>query len=183
MPQSLLNTVENNPVIYTIGHSTRTMEEFIAILKAYHIQLLADIRTMPGSRRVPQFNQENMKPTLKSAGINYIHLKELGGLRHTTKDSVNTGWRNKSFRGFADYMQTPEFTKGLDELIQLAKKQTTAIMCAEAVPWRCHRSLVGDALLVRGFEVEDIFSEKKEQPHKLTSFAKVNDEKIIYLQE
>lgn len=167
-------------VIYTIGHSTRTIEEFIAILKAYHIQLLADIRTMPGSRRVPQFNEENMKPALEKAGIHYIHLKKLGGLRHTTKESANTAWRNKSFRGFADYMQTKDFEEGLEELISLAKKKTTTIMCAEAVPWRCHRSLVGDALMVRGFEVHNIFSEKKDDVHQLTSFAKVENEKITY---
>lgn len=170
----------NLPVIYTIGHSTRTLDEFISILKAYHIQLLADIRTMPGSRRVPQFNEENMKPALEETGIHYIRLKKLGGLRHTTKESVNTAWRNKSFRGFADYMQTKDFEEGLGELMSSAKNKTTAIMCAEAVPWRCHRSLVGDALLVRGFEVEDIFSEKKQQPHKLTSFAKVDGLKVIY---
>lgn len=169
-----------SPIIYTIGHSTRTADEFIRILTFYHVKLLADIRTMPGSNRVPQFNKENMESALEKAGICYIHIKDLGGLRHTTKESVNTGWRNKSFRGFADYMQTPEFEKGLEELIHLAEKQITAIMCAEAVPWRCHRSLVGDALMIRGFEVHNIFSEKKEDMHKFTSFAKVSGLKITY---
>lgn len=173
----------NARVIYTIGHSTRSLEDFVHILKSYHIALLADIRTMPGSNRVPQFNKENMEPALEKEGIHYIHLKDLGGLRHTTKDSVNTGWRNKSFRGFADYMQTQEFEKGLEELIRLAGKQRTAIMCAEAVPWRCHRSLVGDALMIRGFEVHNIFSEKKEDIHKITSFAKVSGLKVTYPEE
>jgi uncharacterized protein (DUF488 family) len=167
-------------IVYTVGHSTHELAEFIYILKSYKITLLADIRTMPGSRRVPQFNKENLEPALQAEGIQYIHIKKLGGLRKTTKDSVNTGWRNKSFRGFADYMQTAEFEEGLQELISLAKKSVTAIMCAEAVPWRCHRSLVGDALLARGFEVKDIFSEKKEADHKLTSFAKVDGQKITY---
>lgn len=170
-------------IIYTIGHSTHELKEFIAILKSYKITLLADIRTMPGSRRVPQFNKENLDPALQAEGLQYIHIKKLGGLRKTTKDSVNTGWRNKSFRGFADYMQTPEFEEGLQELISLAEKNVTAIMCAEAVPWRCHRSLVGDALLVRGFEVKDIFSEKKETDHQLTSFAEVDGQKITYPSE
>lgn len=168
------------PVIYTLGHSTRSIEEFISVLKGYHIQLLADIRTMPGSNRVPQFNKENLETALGKAGIHYVHLKELGGLRHTTKESVNTGWRNKSFRGYADYMQTPEFEKGLEKLILLSQNQIMAIMCAEAVPWRCHRSLVGDALMIRGFEVHNIFSKKKEELHKLTSFAKVKGLQITY---
>lgn len=175
-----INKSKINPVIYTIGHSTRTIEEFISILKNYQVQLLADIRTMPGSNRVPQFNKENMKLSLEKAGIHYMHLKDLGGLRHTTKESVNTGWRNKSFRGFADYMQTSEFEKGVDHLTAMAKEQQTAIMCAEAVPWRCHRSLVGDALMIRGFDVRNIFSEKKVEVHKLTPFAKVDGLKIIY---
>lgn len=171
---------KKNKRIYTIGHSTRSLEEFIAILKHYQIKVLADIRSMPGSRRVPQYNKENLEPALAAENIQYVHFKELGGLRPTKKDSVNTGWRNKSFRGYADYMQTPDFEDGLNALISLAASTTVAIMCAEAVPWRCHRSLVGDALLVRGFEVEDIFSEKKISPHHLTSFARVDGKKIIY---
>lgn len=170
----------NRPVIYTIGHSTRKMEDFTAILKRYNIRILADVRSMPGSNRVPQFNKENMEPALEAEGIHYTHIKALGGLRHTTKDSPNTGWRNKSFRGYADYMQTTDFEKGLEELIRETEKGLTAIMCAEAVPWRCHRSMVGDAMIIRGFDVEDIFTEKKEEPHKLTSFAKVDGLKITY---
>jgi len=166
--------------VFTIGHSTREQDDFIEILRHYQIELLADIRTMPGSRRVPQFNRENLEPALKARGIHYIHIKKLGGLRHTTLDSVNTGWRNKSFRGFADYMQTPEFEEGIQQLLEKAVQMRTAIMCAEAVPWRCHRSLVGDALLVRGYEVKDIFSAKKSEPHRLTSFALVDGLKIIY---
>lgn len=181
MAKSTKKKNENHlPVIYTIGHSTRELEDFIAILKKYKVRTLADIRTMPGSRRVPQFNKENMEPALEAENIHYMHLKELGGLRHTTKDSPNMGWRNKSFRGYADYMQTEDFEKGLEKLISEAKKSITAMMCAEAVPWRCHRSMVGDALVVRGFDVEDIFTEKKEEPHKLTSFAQVEGVKITY---
>jgi uncharacterized protein (DUF488 family) len=166
--------------VFTIGHSVHPLEEFMALLKTYHIQLLVDIRTLPGSKRVPQYNKENLAPSLEAEGIAYIHMKDLGGLRHTTKASPNTAWRNKSFRGFADYMQTPEFIRGLEELIRDARERRTVIMCAEAVPWRCHRSLVGDALLVRGFAVKDIFTAKKWAPHQLTSFAHVDGLKITY---
>lgn len=182
MGKSDKKTNKNDPpqIIHTIGHSTRELEDFLHILKSYKIKQLVDVRTMPGSRRVPQFNLENLKPALEDEGISYLHLKKLGGLRSTNKSSINTGWRNKSFRGFADYMQTQEFEEGLEELVPLAKESSTVIMCAEAVPWRCHRSMIGDALLVRGFDVEDIFSEKKQEPHTLTSFAKVDELKITY---
>lgn len=171
---------ETGPVIYTIGHSTREWQEFVDILHTYRVKLLVDVRTVPKSRHVPQFTDEHMAAALPEAGIEYTHLKALGGLRSTRKDSPNGGWRNKSFRGYADYMQTDEFSEGVDELAELAKGRTTAIMCAEAVPWRCHRSMVGDALLVRGFRVVDIFSEKKAEPEKLTSFAEVNGTHIVY---
>lgn len=167
-------------IVYTIGHSTHGLDEFIAMLKHYGVRVLADVRTMPGSRRVPAYNRENLAPSLEAGGIQYLHLKALGGLRHTTKESVNGGWRNKSFRGYADYMQTEEFKAGLDVLIDVAEREVTAIMCAEAVPWRCHRSLIGDALLIRGFEVTDIFTQKKASPHKLTPFARVEGGKITY---
>jgi uncharacterized protein (DUF488 family) len=166
--------------IYTIGHSTRSIDEFNQILQAYEIKLLVDVRTIPGSRHNPQFNANELKKDLEQHDIGYTQLKELGGLRHTTKASMNTGWTNLSFRGFADYMQTPEFMKGIELLIETSKLKRTAIMCAEAVPWRCHRSLIGDALLVRDIDVEDIMSEKKSQPHIITPWAKVEGVTITY---
>lgn len=166
--------------IYTIGHSTRQLEEFIALLKQYDITQLVDIRSIPRSRHNPQYEQTALGKTLPEHGIRYIYLKSLGGLRHVTKDSENLGWHNLSFRNYADYMQTPEFQAGIDELIEIAKKAPSAIMCAEAVPWRCHRSLVGDALTVRGVDVEDIISEKSMKKHEITPFAVVDGEKITY---
>jgi uncharacterized protein (DUF488 family) len=137
-----------NEVIYTIGHSTHPIDEFIRILKAFEIEKIIDVRTIPKSRHNPQFNQEELCNELHNQRIEYVHLEGLGGLRHTTKVSINTAWKNASFRGYADYMQTPDFACALGELIDLAKDKRIAIMCAEAVPWRCHRSLIGDALLV-----------------------------------
>jgi len=166
--------------VYTIGHSTRELTDFIEILKAYKIELLADVRTVPRSRHTPQFNEDNLAKVLLENDIDYLHLEKLGGLRHTRKDSINLGWHNTSFRGYADYMQAEEFTAGIEELLKLAEAKTTAIMCAEAVPWRCHRSLIGDALLVRGHTVIDIFDEKKSQNEKLTDFAHVDDLTITY---
>ncbi len=166
--------------IYTIGHSTHPIDEFIHILKAHGVELVVDVRTIPKSRANPQFNEPELKASLEEAGLAYTRLEALGGLRHTTAASINTAWRNKSFRGYADYMQTPGFQHGLDELIALAQEKQAAIMCAEAVPWRCHRSLIGDALLVRGFQVEDIMSEKSSKPHQLTPWAKVDGVQITY---
>lgn len=168
------------PIIFTIGHSTRTLEAFLAILKKFHIQEVVDIRTIPRSRHNPQYNEEHIRAFLKRHHIGYSHLKALGGLRHPQVDSVNTGWHNPSFRGFADYMQTDEFEIAINELCESARKKTIIIMCAEAVPWRCHRSLVGDALLARGFQVDDIISLTGVRPHVMTSFAKVRGEKITY---
>ena len=166
--------------IYTIGHSTRTIEQFIELLKAHDIEELVDVRTIPKSRHNPQFGAEELAASLQRAGIAYTHLAKLGGLRHASKDSVNLGWQNISFRGFADYMATSEFQAGLDELKALAEKKTVAIMCAEAVPWRCHRSLIADALTVQSWQVLHIQSRKTASPHELTSFLKVRDGKIIY---
>ena len=166
--------------IFTIGHSTHSIDEFVSILKAYGIEQLIDVRTIPGSRHNPQFNQEDLNASLRGQGICYLHLAGLGGLRKTVKDSLNTGWENASFRGFADYMQTPEFAEALEELIALAQERASAIMCAEAVPWRCHRSLIGDALLVRGLTVEDIFSETSSKPHNMTPWARVDGRRITY---
>ena len=168
------------PTVFTVGHSTRPIEEFIALLQAHGVQQVIDIRTIPRSRHNPQFNFDTLAESLKQAGIGYIQLPGLGGLRRTTAASVNTGWRNASFRGFADYMQTPAFESALEQLLQLARKKPSALMCAEAVPWRCHRSLIADALLVRGILVLDILSRSASQPHKLTPFAKVTEERITY---
>ncbi len=164
----------------TIGHSNRPIEEFLDILRAHHVELLADIRTVPRSRYNPQFNRETLPASLASVGIEYRHVPGLGGLRHPRKDSTNTGWRNDSFRGYADYMQTPEFDQALDELLALAAEHQVAIMCAESVPWRCHRSMVADALTARGIPVADIQSASKVQPHKLTPFAKIEGARVTY---
>lgn len=166
--------------VHTIGHSTRPLDEFIGILRAHEISSLVDIRTVPKSRHNPQFHTDSLRETLPAAGIEYRHLASLGGLRHASKDSPNQGWRNTSFRGYADYMGTPEFAAGLDQLLDIARVRPTTIMCAEAVPWRCHRSLVGDALLVRGLEVVDIYDEAKAKPETLTRFAVVDGTSITY---
>jgi len=166
--------------IFTIGHSTHPIDEFVGILQAYGIRHLADVRIMPRSRHNPQFNQEALAQSLQEVGIAYGHMPGLGGLRHARRDSINTGWRNASFRGYADYMQTPEFQENLETLITLASDVPTAIMCAEAVPWRCHRSLIADALVARGIPVEEILTAAKAQPHALTSFAKVEGRTVTY---
>ena len=168
------------PLILTVGHSTRTIEVFQEMLRAHGVKQLVDVRTIPRSRHNPQFNRDVLPETLGLAGIAYTHLNELGGLRHARPDSTNTGWRNTSFRGFADYMQTPEFAAGLQALLQIAELKQTAIMCAEAVPWRCHRSLIADALTVLGLPVGHIMSASKTQPHKLTSFAHVEGHDTTY---
>jgi len=166
--------------IFTVGHSTLPLEDFIALLAAYGIECLADIRTMPRSRHNPQFNGDTLDKALRAHKIEYVPLPALGGLRHARKDSPNTGWRNTSFRGYADYMQTEEFARGLEELIALSRRSRTAIMCAEAVPWRCHRSLVADALEVRDIPVVEILSATVYRDHKLTTFAKVERHSITY---
>jgi uncharacterized protein (DUF488 family) len=167
-------------LIFTIGHSTRSWDEFLALLKTHRVGQVVDVRTIPRSRHNPQFNHDALPAVLRNARIGYRHMKGLGGLRHSRKDSLNMGWRNTSFRGFADYMQTAEFEVNLKKLIELAKKKQVVIMCAEAVPWRCHRSLIADALIVRGIHVEDIMSRTHRQPHKLTPFAQVKGEHIVY---
>ena len=166
--------------VLTVGHSTHPLEEFIRLLGVHGVQRVIDVRTIPRSRHNPQFNRETLGPSLRAAGIGYVHLKKLGGLRHPLRDSVNLGWRNASFRGFADYMQTPEFESGLERLLKLASEKTSAIMCAEAVPWRCHRSLIADALLVRHVPVEDILTATRTQSHSLTPFARVRGSRITY---
>lgn len=168
--------------VYTVGHSTRTAGDFISLLKTFGIEQLADIRTIPRSRKNPQFESAALRETLQQQGLAYLHLPALGGLRHPRKDSVNTAWRNDSFRGYADYMQTPEFAAALDNLIELSSARTTAIMCAEAVPWRCHRLLVADALLVRGIRVLDILSATNSKEHQLTAWAHVDGTQVTYPQ-
>lgn len=167
--------------IFTIGHSTHPIAEFLKILKAFEISLLVDVRHYPGSKHCPQFGKERLKKSLSQAGIEYLHLLDLGGRRPPDKGRTqNLGWRSPQFRGYADYMSTPAFKKSLKQLIELSQKQTTVIMCAEAVPWRCHRSLIGDALLAKGFQVEDIFSANHSKPHGLTPFAKVYRRQVSY---
>jgi uncharacterized protein (DUF488 family) len=168
--------------IYVIGHSTRPIQKFLRILEAHSITMLVDIRTVPKSKHNPQFNSDALKASLAGAGIAYLHLKQLGGLRHPAKNSVNTGWRNLSFRGFADYMQTDEFEVGLDRLIRLGKSKNAAIMCAEGNPFRCHRSLVADALTIRGVQAVHISSEREGKLHTLTPFAKVDGQSIRYVE-
>jgi len=166
--------------IFTVGHSTLPLEEFIALLDAYGIECLADIRTVPRSRHNPQFNADTLGKALRRRKIDYVPLQALGGLRHAHKDFPNAGWRNENFRGDADYMQTQEFARGLDELIALSGAKRTAIMCAEAVPWRCHRSLVADALSVHGIPVVEILSATSYREHKMTPFAHVEGTRISY---
>jgi uncharacterized protein (DUF488 family) len=164
----------------TVGHSTRTADDFIAMLRAHGANLLVDVRTLPKSRYNPQFNIENLPTALQDAGIEYRHIRELGGLRHARVDSINTGWKNASFRGYADYMQTPAFSAALAELMRIAEGRRAVVMCAETVPWRCHRSMIADALTVRGEKVEHILSATKRSPHALTKFAIVEGTRIIY---
>jgi uncharacterized protein (DUF488 family) len=166
--------------LFTVGHSTLPIEQFLALLKTYGIERLADIRTVPRSRHNPQFNSDALGEALGAAGIDYVAMPALGGLRHPNKDSINTGWRNKSFRGYADYMQTEAFHAALQSLILMSREKRTAIMCAEAVPWRCHRSLVADALEVQGVPVIEILSQTSYRPHRLTAFARIEGTSVSY---
>jgi uncharacterized protein (DUF488 family) len=166
--------------VFTIGHSTLPISDFIDILQHYGIETLADIRTVPRSKHNPQFNTDALAESLHGAGISYVHMKDLGGLRHAHKDSPNTGWRNAGFRGYADYMQTEEFEAALERLMAMSRKVRVAIMCAEAVPWRCHRSLVADALGVQDVPVVEVLSKGSSRPHKLTPFAHVTGGHVTY---
>jgi uncharacterized protein (DUF488 family) len=172
----------NPPLIHvlTIGHSTRPLDEFAGLLKSHSVDRLVDVRKMPRSRHNPQFNDDALAKSLESYGIGYSHFPGLGGLRSKKTDSSNTGWRNASFRAYADYMQTAEFADNLEKLIAIARHEQVALMCAEAVPWRCHRSLIADALLVRNISVEEILSNTRCEPHKLTPFAHVEGTSITY---
>ena len=168
------------PVVLTIGHSTRPLAEFIALLAAHSVSRLIDVRTVPRSRHNPQFNSDTFPAALEVAGIHYEHAAGLGGFRRAGPESPNLGWRNASFRGYADYMQTAEFAQNLASLMELAKQEQIAIMCAEAVPWRCHRSLIADALVVHGLRAEEIISRTRCQIHALTPFAEVSGTAITY---
>ena len=168
------------PSLYTIGHSTRPLRDFIELLDTYGVTQVADVRSIPKSRHNPQFNGEDLKQSLKQEGIRYKHISKLGGLRHSKTGSLNLGWRNASFRGFADYMSTAEFSIGLDELMRLASLRETAIMCAEAVPWRCHRALIADALTKKGWIIQDIMTRTSAPRHRLTPFLKVRKGQLVY---
>jgi len=170
----------NQLMLWTIGHSTRSIDEFIEALKFFEIQTLADVRSFPGSRRYPQFNKENLRASLAEAGIGYIHLPELGGRRRAKADSLNMAWQSKTFRGYADYMETEAFQKGIARLLEAARERRTAIMCAEAVWWRCHRSLISDYLKANGVEVIHIMATGKSEPHPFTSVASIVDGKLSY---
>lgn len=167
-------------IVHTIGHSNRSIDEFIHILQSYKIEAVVDVRTIAASRHNPQYNEDALSDSLKRKDIDYIHCAGLGGLRHTTKASINTAWQNASFRGYADYMQTLLFKENIERLIKIIRVKPAAIMCAEALPWRCHRSLIGDALLIRNIKVIDIINEKSSRPHLMTSFAKVEGNRIFY---
>ncbi len=168
------------PLVFTVGHSTRPIEEFLSLLRSHDVATLVDVRTVPRSRRNPQFNSETLAASLSEVGIEYVHESGLGGFRRASADSPNKAWRNASFRGYADYMQGSDFREHLARLMQRAREQRIALMCAEAVPWRCHRSLIADALLVHGFRVEEISGVKRSQPHALTPFARVEGTRITY---
>lgn len=166
--------------VRTVGHSTRALDELLAILACAGITLLVDIRTVPRSRHNPQFNGDTLPEALRAAGIAYRHEAALGGLRRPRKDSTNTAWRNASFRGFADHMATPEFEAALATVERLAATETVALLCAEAVPWRCHRSLVADALVARGAEVRHLLGDSREEAHEMTPFARVEGGRVTY---
>jgi len=171
---------EEAPLVLTIGHSTRSLEVFSDLLKTHGVKMIVDVRTAPRSRHNPQFNLDTLPGTLSAVGIGYEHISGLGGLRHAQRNSPNMGWRNSSFRGFADYMQTEEFEKNMEKLIRLSRRKRICLMCAEAVPWRCHRSLIADALQVRGLFVAHVTSKGQPQLHKLTPFARVDGTRITY---
>src|SRR5271169_3402534 len=171
---------ESELTILTIGHSTRTIDEFIELLKTYGVNLIVDVRSVPRSRYNPQFNKETLPNSLKTHNIKYIHMPDIGGLRHPKRDSINLAWKNSSFRGYADYMQTQEFTDNLLKIFALARENCMALMCAEALPWRCHRSLISDALVARHVKVEHIISKTSCLNHQLTEIANVEGTQITY---
>ena len=173
-------TPDEGLTIYTVGHSTRNFDEFIGLLQENRIELLADVRSFPGSRKFPQFNKESLEITVPASGIEYIHLKQLGGRRRVKPDSHNTVWRNDAFRGYADYMETGDFRQGIDELVALAEDKRAAIMCSEAVWWRCHRSMISDCLKAAGTTVLHIMGEGKVVEHPYTAAARIVNGGIVY---
>lgn len=188
MPRNTRRSSTDGPpwrelAVFGIGHSTRSAEELVALLWENGIATLADIRHYPGSRKNPQFNPEPLARCLEEAGIRYVQVQELGGRRKALSDSPNRGWRNDSFRGYADHMQSDEFARGLERLRELGAAGPVAIMCAEAVPWRCHRSLVADALVARGVPVQQIYGPGQVRPHRLTPFARIRGGSVLYPEE
>jgi uncharacterized protein (DUF488 family) len=179
-PHEEKNDQKIQRVFFTIGHSNRTIEAFLELLEAYGIKAVVDVRTIPKSTHNPQFGKEALSRSLAENNIRYLHMPELGGLRRPRRDSQNTGWRNLSFRGYADYMQTSEFDSGLEKFIEVAADEKTALMCAEVLPWRCHRSLIADVLVARGFEVIEIIDANSSRKHLLAPWAKVSGTKVTY---
>ena len=175
-------TTPHSALVCTIGHSNRSIDAFIDLLRANEIAHVLDVRTVPRSRHNPQFNQDALPASLAAVGISYTHLPGLGGLRHARADSPNTGWHNLSFRGYADYMQSAEFDENVETVAKLARGERCVLMCAEAVPWRCHRSLIADALVSRGWEVRHILSQVKADEHRLTPFAVIDGDRLVYPQ-
>lgn len=175
-----MKKISEHKTIWTIGHSTHTLEELVAMLNSFEIKLLADIRSFPGSRKFPQFNKENLEVSLPENGIEYVHLKKLGGRRKVNPDSKNISWRHLAFRAYADYMETSDFKEGIEELEKIAQQQRTAYMCSEAVWWRCHRSMVSDYLKSKGWKVMHIMAIEKEEEHPYTSPAKIVNEQLSY---
>ena len=175
-----MKTKAQNKIVWTIGHSTRTLEELIEMLRSFKIEMVVDIRSYPGSRRYPQFNKEALEVSLPENNIQYVHLKKLGGRRKVNPESKNTSWRHVAFRGYADYMETEDFKEGIEELEKIALQKRTAFMCSEAVWWRCHRSMVSDYLKVHGWKVMHIMGLNKEEEHPYTSPAKVVDGELSY---
>lgn len=174
------DTAANAPLVCTIGHSNRPLDTFLDLLRSNEVAHVLDVRTVPRSRHNPQFNQDALLASLGAVHIAYTHVSGLGGLRHARADSPNAGWHNLSFRSYADYMQSPEFADNVQWVADLARAERCVLMCAEAVPWRCHRSMIGDALLVRGIRVEDIIGPKGRKPHVLTAFAHVEGVQVTY---
>jgi uncharacterized protein (DUF488 family) len=175
-----MNSMSSDLSLWTIGHSTRTIDEFLDLLSSFRIGSLVDVRSFPGSRRYPHFNREILSASLTAAGVEYIHMPELGGRRKAKPDSLNMAWRNESFRGYADYMETEAFREGIERLLELARKRRTAVMCAEAVWWRCHRSLIADYLKALGVTVTHILGEEKSEAHPYTSAAQIVNGKLSY---
>jgi uncharacterized protein (DUF488 family) len=166
--------------MWTVGHSTRSLSELTALVRAHGVELIADVRKIPRSRRHPHFDRETLPAALAAAGLGYVHLPGLGGLRREHRDSINRAWRNPSFRAYADYMQTPAFAEELDRLLALGRERPVAIMCAEAVWWQCHRSLIADALVARGEPVLHILTPQRAEPHALRDFARVEAGRVSY---